>query len=127
VFVTHDIDEAVRMADRIAVMRAGRLVQYAPPAELLARPADDFVRDFVGADRALKRLSLIRLEHLDLPSSSADGTPLQLPRATSLRDALSALLDAGASAATVVDEHGNPVASVDVATIAAAAAAGSDE
>jgi osmoprotectant transport system ATP-binding protein len=129
VFVTHDIDEAVRMADRIAVIRAGRLVQYAPAAEILARPADDFVRDFVGADRALKRLSLIRLEHLDLPASSVDGAPLRLGRDTSLRDALSALLDAGVDRATVVDERGAPVASVDVATIAAAAAtaAGTDE
>ena len=127
VFVTHDIDEAVRMADRIAVMRDGRVVQYAPPAELLARPVDDFVRDFVGADRALKRLSLIRLEHLDLPSPSVNGARVQLARDTSLRDALSALLEAGADRATVVDEQGRPVASVDVGTIAAAASARPEE
>jgi osmoprotectant transport system ATP-binding protein len=60
-FVTHDIDEAIKMGDRVAVLRAGRLVQYAPPAELLDRPADDFVARFVGADRGLKRLSLIRV------------------------------------------------------------------
>ena len=66
VFVTHDIDEAVKMAERIAVMRDGRLVQYATPAELLAYPADAFVADFVGADRALKRLSLIRVADLEL-------------------------------------------------------------
>jgi osmoprotectant transport system ATP-binding protein len=66
VFVTHDIDEAVKMADRIALMREGHLVQYATPAELLARPADDFVADFVGADRALKSLSLTRVEQIDL-------------------------------------------------------------
>jgi osmoprotectant transport system ATP-binding protein len=66
VFVSHDIDEAVKMADRVAVMREGRLVQYAPPAELLASPADDFVADFVGADRALKSLSLTRVEEIDL-------------------------------------------------------------
>ena len=126
VFVTHDVDEAVRMADRIAVMRDGRVVQYAPPAELLARPFDAFVRDFVGADRALKRLSLIRLEHLDLPSSSVNGARLRLRRDTSLRDALSALLEAGTDRATVVDEHDRPVASVDVGTIAAAAATGPD-
>ena len=58
VFVTHDIDEAVKMADKVAVMRDGRLVQFASPAELLATPVDDFVADFVGADRALKGLSL---------------------------------------------------------------------
>jgi osmoprotectant transport system ATP-binding protein len=66
VFVSHDIDEAVKMADRIAVMRTGHLVQYATPTELLANPADDFVADFVGADRALKSLSLTRVEEIDL-------------------------------------------------------------
>jgi osmoprotectant transport system ATP-binding protein len=67
VFVTHDIDEAIKMGDRIAVMRqGGRLAQYAPPAELLTRPADPFVEDFVGADRALKRLALQRVRDVDL-------------------------------------------------------------
>ncbi len=66
VFVTHDIDEAVKMGDRIALMREGHLVQYATPAELLANPADDFVADFVGADRALKSLSLTRVEEVEL-------------------------------------------------------------
>jgi len=66
VFVTHDIDEAVKMGDRIALMRDGRLVQFATPGELLAHPANDFVADFVGADRALKSLSLTRLEELEL-------------------------------------------------------------
>jgi osmoprotectant transport system ATP-binding protein len=66
VFVSHDIDEAVKMADRVAVMRSGRLVQFAPPAELLANPVDDFVADFVGADRALKSLSLTRVEEVEL-------------------------------------------------------------
>lgn len=66
-FVTHDIDEAIKMGDRIAVMReGGRLAQYATPAELLMAPADDFVEDFVGADRALKRLALLRVGEVDL-------------------------------------------------------------
>jgi osmoprotectant transport system ATP-binding protein len=56
VFVTHDVDEAIRLADRIAVMRDGRLQQYATPEEILDRPANKFVHDFMGADRALKRL-----------------------------------------------------------------------
>jgi osmoprotectant transport system ATP-binding protein len=59
VFVTHDIDEAVRLGDRIAIFRTGgHLVQCAAPTELLARPADDFVADFLGAERGLKLLSL---------------------------------------------------------------------
>ncbi|MER5944861.1 ABC transporter ATP-binding protein [Streptomyces sp. NPDC001904] len=62
VFVTHDIDEAVRLGDRIAVFReGGHLVQCAAPAELLARPADEFVADFLGAERGLKLLSLTDL------------------------------------------------------------------
>jgi osmoprotectant transport system ATP-binding protein len=66
-FVTHDIDEAIKMGDRIAVMRGGgRVAQYATPAELLMAPADEFVEDFVGADRALKRLALMRVSDIDL-------------------------------------------------------------
>jgi osmoprotectant transport system ATP-binding protein len=60
VFVTHDIDEAIKMGDRIAILRqGGHLEQYAPPDELLADPANDFVADFLGAERGLKRLALI--------------------------------------------------------------------
>jgi osmoprotectant transport system ATP-binding protein len=67
VFVTHDIDEAIKMGDRIAVMKKGGvLAQFAPPAELLMQPADEFVEDFVGADRALKRLALQRVRDIDL-------------------------------------------------------------
>ena len=67
VFVTHDIDEAIKMGDRVAILRKGGiLAQYATPEELLMSPADDFVEDFVGADRALKRLSLLRVRDIDL-------------------------------------------------------------
>jgi osmoprotectant transport system ATP-binding protein len=67
VFVTHDIDEAIKMGDRIAVMQTGgHLAQYAAPAELLSSPATPFVEDFVGADRALKRLALQRVRDIDL-------------------------------------------------------------
>jgi osmoprotectant transport system ATP-binding protein len=66
-FVTHDIDEAIKIGDRIAVMReGGRVEQYATPAELLMAPATEFVEDFVGADRALKRLALMRVADIDL-------------------------------------------------------------
>jgi osmoprotectant transport system ATP-binding protein len=67
VFVTHDIDEAIKMGDRVAVLRKGGvLAQYATPPELLMHPANDFVEDFVGSDRALKRLSLLRVKDIDL-------------------------------------------------------------
>jgi osmoprotectant transport system ATP-binding protein len=66
-FVTHDIDEAVKMGDRVAILQqGGRLAQYATPAELLMAPANGFVEDFVGADRALKRLALMRVRDIDL-------------------------------------------------------------
>jgi osmoprotectant transport system ATP-binding protein len=66
-FVTHDIDEAVKMGDRVAILQeGGHLAQYATPAELLMAPANAFVEDFVGADRALKRLALMRVRDIDL-------------------------------------------------------------
>lgn len=64
VFVTHDIYEAIKMGDKIALMKEGRLVQYGTPAELIYRPQDRFVEDFVGADRALKGLQLIRVKEV---------------------------------------------------------------
>ncbi|HEV2677529.1 MAG TPA: ABC transporter ATP-binding protein [Aliidongia sp.] len=62
VFVSHDIDEAVKMATHIAIFRDGRLVQHDTPDNILAHPVDAFVSDFVGSDRTLKRLRLIRVE-----------------------------------------------------------------
>jgi osmoprotectant transport system ATP-binding protein len=64
VLVTHDMDEAVRLADRVAVMRDGRILQYDTPDALLSGPVNTFVRNFVGADRALKRISRIPVTSL---------------------------------------------------------------
>jgi len=64
IFVTHDIDEAIKMGDRIAILKEGSLVQYDTPDNILAHPRNRFVRDFVGADRALKRLGLVRVHEL---------------------------------------------------------------
>src|SRR5206468_2332682 len=98
-FVTHDIDEAIKMGDRIAVLRrGGELAQFATPAELLMHPADEFVEEFVGADRALKRLALTRVSELDLrvlmPEHERDGH-LRIAEEVPLRDALAELLQAG--------------------------------
>src|SRR2546430_392607 len=86
IFVTHDIDEAIKLGDRVAIMRAGKLVQFAPPGELLARPADDFVAQFVGSDRGLKRLALLTVggAKLDPPTepSQFDGAPVLKPSTT---------------------------------------------
>jgi len=59
-FVTHDINEAIKMGDKIALMRQGELVQYADPATLLSSPKNEFVRNFIGADRVLKGLRLLK-------------------------------------------------------------------
>jgi osmoprotectant transport system ATP-binding protein len=107
VFVTHDIDEAIKMGDKIAIMReGGHLVQFATPEEILTRPADDFVARFVGADRALKRLGLTTLEHLELVAPNgvqANGHRVSLH--TSVRDALSMILADGGVPLTVVDDR----------------------
>ena len=105
IFVTHDIDEAILVGDRVAILREGGvLAQYATPEELLAHPADEFVARFVGADRGLKRLSLTKLGDLELePGNGAVGPVLDAE--TTLRDALSAMLNDGAR--TVLVEGGD--------------------
>ena len=105
VFVTHDIDEAIKMGDRIAIMQEGGvLAQYAPPAELLMHPANEFVEDFVGPDRALKRLSLQRVRDLDLLPARDGATGPHISPDALLRDALSELLAHEAHYAPVVDD-----------------------
>ena len=108
IFVTHDIDEAIMMGDRIALLRpGGRLAQYDTPDAILAAPADDFVASFVGADRGLKRLALTRLEELELaPLDGAVGP--QVSAGTTLRDALSLMLTEGARLVVVVGDDGRP-------------------
>ena len=98
VFVTHDIDEAVRLGDRIAVLREGGVLeQYAPPAEVLGRPASPFVAGFVGADRGLKRLSVIPIdrERLEKPVTLAPGMSLAEARAVLDGGGAGAVVDAG--------------------------------
>jgi osmoprotectant transport system ATP-binding protein len=157
-FVTHDIDEAIKMGDLVAVLEVGgHLAQFGPPDEILARPASEFVARFVGTDRGLKRLSLARVGDLPLHqaviarvgedaaaigkraaanpfdyvllvdpnerpigwvhqdripkggavdvSHAVEMSPL-LNRRTTLKDALSLLLDADVQAGIVVDHRG---------------------
>jgi osmoprotectant transport system ATP-binding protein len=107
VFVTHDIDEAIKMGDRIAILREGGvLAQYDTPAAILSHPADEFVARFVGADRALKRLALTTVAELALaepdgPTATAGAQ--RVSPATSARDALSMLLLSGGQPLLVVD------------------------
>jgi osmoprotectant transport system ATP-binding protein len=108
VFVTHDIDEAIRMGDRIAILREGGvLAQYDTPQEILIHPADEFVAEFVGADRGIKVLSLSTLSELELiePNGLRASTQTVSPE-TSVRDALSLILTARGEPVTVVDAQG---------------------
>jgi osmoprotectant transport system ATP-binding protein len=108
VFVTHDIDEAIKMGDRIAILREGGvLAQYDTPGEILTRPADDFVARFVGADRALKRLGLATLADIELPQPNGlrpNGDSVSLK--STVRDALSLLLSNGGRPLTVLEDEG---------------------
>ena len=107
IFVTHDIDEAILLGDRIAVLRpGGTLAQYDTPDRLLAHPADEFVAEFVGADRGLKRLSLTTLGELELDPPDGELAPAA-DAATTLRDALSLMLSEG-SRTLVVTIDGAP-------------------
>jgi len=111
VFVTHDIDEAIKIGDRIAILRrGGTLAQYDTPATILARPADDFVAEFVGADRALKALALRTVGELEL-RESRDGGPL-VSRETTLRDALALLIAEHAQSVVVTDGNGTRLGSL---------------
>jgi len=121
-FVTHDIDEAVKMGDLIAVMNQGRLVQFGAPDAILARPASDFVAALVGADRGLKRLSLRTVGDLApeaIGRQTLDGLPRFAP-GTKLRDALSALLAADTRGGVALDGQGGARGLVTVDAIASA-------
>jgi osmoprotectant transport system ATP-binding protein len=85
------------MGDLVAIMKDGRLVQCAPPEQLLLAPADSFVADFVGADRALKRLSLTTAGEAATAAPAPPDAP-SVAASTSLRDVLSLLLSSGADA-----------------------------
>jgi osmoprotectant transport system ATP-binding protein len=122
IFVTHDIDEAIRMGDLVAILKDGRLVQCARPEALLSAPKDAFVADFVGADRALKRLTLTTAGEAAAATSATPGAPV-VAATTTLRDVLSLLLANGADVASVVDAGGTPVGAVSLAAIRKRAAA----
>jgi osmoprotectant transport system ATP-binding protein len=111
IFVTHDIDEAIKMGDRIAILRPGGiLAHYDTPEAILAEPADDFVARFVGADRGLKRLSLRTLRDVELLDAPPEEARPDLPSAsegTKVRDALSVMLTSGNPRLLVTDGEGS--------------------
>jgi osmoprotectant transport system ATP-binding protein len=121
IFVTHDLEEAIQMADFVAIMRDGRLIQFDTPDQLLACPADAFVSDFVGTDRALKRLALITAGEALTDGKVAANTPA-IAATASLREGLSILLMSGSEVARVMDAQGSEIGVLTLATIRARAA-----
>jgi osmoprotectant transport system ATP-binding protein len=122
VLVTHDIDEAFRLGDRVAVMSEGRLLQYDRPEVLVTRPADALVARMTGsAERSMRLLSLMTAGEaaLPLPASHARVDTLIVPTSASLRQVLSELLWRGSECATVVDADGTPRGQLTVAAILA--------
>jgi osmoprotectant transport system ATP-binding protein len=119
-FVTHDVEEAIRIADRIAVMQAGKVLQYDTPLRILSSPADDFVAELTGAGDVLRRLSLLSVESVMRPTNGASSTlngGSTIQTRDSVRDALGLLLGSGSEALAVVDEQGHSVGSIDMAAI----------
>ncbi len=122
VLVTHDIDEAFRLGDRVAVMSEGRLLQYDRPEVLVTRPANPLVARMTGsAERAMRLLSLTTAGEVALPlaANGTDMDGLVVPTSASLREVLSELLWRGSDCATVVDADGTPRGRLTVAAILA--------
>jgi osmoprotectant transport system ATP-binding protein len=138
VFVSHDLDEALKLGDRIAIMREGRLVQCDTPDAVLARPADEFVAEFVGGDRTLRRLRLLTVADALAPEGiEARAAPCRTgrrrreprrqrpgPPEDDLRGAASRMLSLGLAALPCVDGAGRPAGQLTLAGIARALAVG---
>ena len=116
VFVTHDIEEALRLATVIAILERGRLARWGTPLDVVEQPASNFVRDFVGGDGSgLKLLGLRKIAERMRLGESAPGEPL--PAEASLRDALAAMTERHADRVPVIDGSGNPIGIITLADL----------
>lgn len=117
-FVTHDVEEAVRLADRIAVMMSGRIVQFDTPSRVMLSPASPFVSDLVGSRDVLRRMSLTPVSAAALPVGDGQaGEVPWVPAAASLRTALSLLLESDAPELLIRGESGGAVGRLDLEAI----------
>lgn len=122
--VTHDMDEAIGLCDRIAVMREGRFDQIGTPTELISRPATDFVRELIGEkDRAFRLMSLLPISDLVRPGE-AEGPPIA--ETASLSQALGEMIWTGRDALPVIDADGNVSGTVERDAVLAAGRPGED-
>jgi osmoprotectant transport system ATP-binding protein len=111
VIVTHDMDEAVRLADRIVVMDHGAVAQSGTPEELLLTPASDFVSELLGSDRLIMALQTVRVDRFLEPSPGEPSSP-PLSGGATMHDALRAFMETGASSLSVADEQGAVIGSL---------------
>ena len=100
IIVSHDIDEALRMGDYVALMRAGELAQFGTPDDLVRRPASEFVRQFLGDDANLRQLAGVAVRQFARPGTGAEGLP-RIEAATNTRTALALMLRAGSDRAAI--------------------------
>lgn len=118
-FVTHDVDEALRIADYIVVMREGRVVQFDQPCVLLGRPANDFVRKLLNTDDRVRQIGLLQVDSVmqPLPENYAYQGEPALHTGQDLRRALSLLLQPGIQMVPVLNEADQPVGAVTIERI----------
>lgn len=119
VFVTHDIEEAIKLGDRIAIFNQnGKIAQYDTPAKILTEPADEFVTSFVGAGGSVRLLGLERVTDMPLEAVAAETEHAPVIRGDqSLYSALDAMLEARADQARVVDENGQTIGTLSWTTV----------
>jgi len=99
-FVTHDIDEAIKLGDRIAVMRTGRIAQFDTPKKIMGEPADEFVKDFVGKDCGLKLMKLLKISDIMVPALN------NITERSGVAEAKRLMEDRKSDILLVVDDHG---------------------
>lgn len=113
VFITHDLDEALRIGDKIAILRDGAVVQQGNAQDIILHPADDYIRDFV---KDINRARVLRVDSLMVPGAQAPGAPI-VPGSMPLDEATRIMQDAGLDQASVTDKNGKPVGTIQLTNV----------